>query len=147
MIEKGRNLQLRPGFFRRLAAVIYDGLLLLAVLFLATALLLPLNAGKAFTSGQIFYSLYLLAISFVFYGWFWTHGGQTLGLRAWKIKLKTFDQQDLNWLQAGRRFCTALLTWLCFGFGFIWLILDKNRYTWYDYWSGSTVYFDDSFIP
>jgi uncharacterized RDD family membrane protein YckC len=141
--QKPGKLTSRPGFFRRLAALVYDSLLLLAILFLATAIVLPLNAGKAFTSDQIFFPLYLLGVSFVFYGWFWTHGGQTLGLRAWNIRLKSLDQQAISWLQAAQRFFGGLLAWLCLGLGFMWIIIDKHSYTWYDYWSGTTVFFDD----
>ncbi len=131
------------GLFRRLAATAYDWFLLLAVLFLATALLLPFNAGKAFTSQQFYYSIYLFIISFVFYGWFWTHGGQTLGLRAWNLKLQSFDQHSITWRAAFIRFIGALLAWSCLGLGFLWLLVDRNRYTWYDRWSGSSLYLQD----
>ena len=141
--KPGLKSPLRPGFFRRFAALVYDSLLLLAVLFFATAIALPLNAGKAFTSDQFFFPLYLLTVSFVFYGWFWTHGGQTLGLRAWNIRLKTFEQQPLSWLQAAQRFLGAIVAWLCLGLGFLWILVDKNRYAWYDHWSHSTVFFDE----
>lgn len=131
-----------PGFFRRLAAIMYDLFLLLAVLFVATAILLPLNAGKAFTSEQYFYPTYLLAISFGFYGWFWTHGGQTLGLRAWGLRVQTFDRQSLSWSAATIRFACAIAGWSCLGIGFFWMLFDKQHYTWYDYCSKSTLYLD-----
>jgi uncharacterized RDD family membrane protein YckC len=111
-------------------------------LFLATALVLPFNSGQAFHSKQIFYPLYLLTVSFGFYGWFWTHGGQTLGLRAWKIKVLTLDRQPLNWQQAVVRFLAALLSWGIFGLGFFWIIRDKNRYAWHDYLSKTAVFFE-----
>ena len=91
------------SLIRRFAAIVYDLLLLASILFVATALVLPFNAGQAFEA-QIFYLLYLLIISFIFYGWFWTHGGQTLGLRAWKLQVLTFDSQSISWLQAFWRF-------------------------------------------
>ncbi|OAI30304.1 RDD family protein [Methylomonas koyamae] len=121
-----------PGFLRRMGAVIYDALLLLAVLFLATALALPLNQGQAFASNQAIYPIYLLAVSFAFYGWFWTHGGQTLGLRAWKIKLVSTDRQAVDWPHAALRFISALLSWVCLGFGFVWCLFDKDRQSWHD---------------
>jgi len=124
-----------PGFLRRMAAVCYDALLLLAVFFLATAIALPFNAGQAFAADQFFYPVYLLTISFVFYGWFWTHGGQTLGLRAWKIKVLTPDGQVLNWRQAGIRFIGGVLSWACLGLGFLWCLFDKNGLCWHDYLS------------
>jgi len=120
-----------------MGAVLYDALLLLAVLFLATAIVLPLNAGEAFTAGQYFYPLYLLAISFVFYAWFWTHGGQTLGMRAWKIRLCDQQGLDVGWGRALRRFAAALLSWSCLGLGFCWCWFDKERLSWHDRLSGS----------
>lgn len=124
-----------------MAAVCYDAFLLLAVLFLATALALPFNAGQAFAGGQYFYPVYLLAISFVFYGWFWTHGGQTLGLRAWKIKVCNLDGHALGWGQAGIRFVSGLLSWACLGLGFLWCLFDKNRLCWHDYLSKTRLVF------
>jgi len=131
-----------PGFFRRLVAVAYDFFLLLAVLFLATALLLPFNSGIAFSSEQVSYPLYLMTVSFIFYGWFWTHGGQTLGLRSWKMTLLTLDQQPINWKQALLRFAGAIISWLCLGLGFIWPVFDKKKLTWHDRLSGTTLFFN-----
>lgn len=143
-VELGVKTDLTPGFFRRLAVMIYDSFLLLALWFLATALLLPLNGGQAFSSGQIFYPVYLLAVSFGFYGWFWTHGGQTLGLKAWKIKVLTFEQQPLSWKQAFIRFSCAVFSLLICGFGFFWIIWDKNSYAWHDYLSKTRLFFESS---
>ena len=128
-----------PSFFCRLAIVAYDFLLLIAVLFLATALLLPFNAGEAFTREQFFYPIYLLVVSFLFYGWFWTHGGQTLGLRAWKAKVLSIEQQPIYWTQALVRFLTALVS---LGFGLLWIPFDKHRRSWHDYLSKTAVFFD-----
>lgn len=132
-----------PGLLRRLAAIVYDLLLLLAVLFAATAMLLPVNGGEAFSSRQVFFPLYLLAISFFFYAWFWTHGGQTLGLRAWKIKVLTFDHAPINWQQALVRFIAAIVSWAVLGLGFWWIIFDKNQRSWHDKLSKTALFFDD----
>jgi len=115
-----------------MAIILYDALLLLAVLFLATALALPLNSGKAFTESQFIYPLYLIFISFAFYGWFWTHGGQTLGLKTWKYQALTFDQQPITWKQAFFRFCFGLLSWAVLGLGFFWIFFDKNNLALHD---------------
>jgi uncharacterized RDD family membrane protein YckC len=126
-----------------LAAIVYDLVLLMAVLFAATALVLPLNAGEAFTARQIVYPLYLLIVSFLFYGWFWTHGGQTLGLRAWSLKILTFDRETLNWKQALLRFFAAILSWIFCGLGFLWMLVDKNQRSWHDHLSKTALFFDD----
>jgi uncharacterized RDD family membrane protein YckC len=119
-----------PGFLRRLAAIIYDLFLLLALLFFATALLLPLNAGEAFTSQQFFYA------------WFWTHGGQTLGLRTWKLKVLTLNGEPITWKQAFLRFLGAIISWAFLGLGFLWILIDKNRRGWHDYLSKTALFFD-----
>jgi uncharacterized RDD family membrane protein YckC len=132
----------KPGLLRHLAVIIYDFLLLIAVLFLATAILLPFNGGEAFTNHKILYSLYLLAVSFCFYGWFWTHGGQTLGLRAWKIKVLNYEHGVISWQQAFIRFAVAFLSWGLLGLGFLWVVIDKNQRSWHDMASKTELFLD-----
>ena len=81
----------RPSLLRHFAAMLYDTFLLLAILLLAGLIAVTLNGGEAIGQGNPFFLLYLLAVSFLFYGWFWTHGGQTLGMRSWKIKLISYE--------------------------------------------------------
>ena len=123
------------GFFRRMGAVFYDALLLFAVLFFATALALPFNSGEAFAKDQIGFPLYLLFVAYLFYVWFWTHGGQTLGLKAWKLKVCTQEGADITWIQATLRFLVAILSWLCLGAGFFWGLTSKSRHCWHDTFS------------
>ncbi len=75
-------------FPRRLAALVYDSLVLAALWMAATLPVLALTGGEAVTGGVWLYRFYLLVIAGVFFGWFWTHGGQTLGMRAWRAKLE-----------------------------------------------------------
>jgi uncharacterized RDD family membrane protein YckC len=131
-----------PGLLRRLAAIVYDTILLAAVLFAATAAILPFNAGNAFRPGQYFYPAYLIGVSFLFFAWFWTHGGQTLGMRAWKIKVLTTDGNPINWRQAVLRFASALISWAVLGLGFWWILCDKQKRGWHDRLSHTMLYFD-----
>lgn len=136
--QHASELLARPSLLRRMAASAYDGLLLLGVLFLATAVVLPFNAGQAFAATQYFYPFYLLSVSFLFFGWFWTHGGQTLGLRAWKIQVQTFDHQNITWTQAAKRFCCLLFT---LGLDLVWLLFNKQYLGLHEKLSGSAVFF------
>jgi uncharacterized RDD family membrane protein YckC len=122
----------KPGLLRHLAAIIYDFLLLVALLFFATAILLPFNHGEAFSHQQILYPLYLFVVSFCFYGWFWTHGGQTLGLKSWKIRVLNDKYELITWRQAFIRFITSLFSWGILGLGFLWVLIDKNQRSWHD---------------
>lgn len=122
----------KANLLRYLAAVAYDLLLLIGLLFFATAILLPFNGGEAFTSQQFYYPIYLAVVSFFFYGWFWTHGGQTLGLKAWKLKVVSNGNAQVTWQQAFIRFIVSLLSWGFIGLGIAWALVDKQNRTWHD---------------
>ena len=126
-------------FPRRLAALLYDSLVLTALWMAATALLLAFTGGEAVTGGAWLYRLYLLVIAGVFFCWFWTHGGQTLGMRAWRAKLETRDGGPVSWRQAGLRFVGVLLSIGCGGLGYLWALADKDRLTWHDRISATRV--------
>lgn len=107
------NYQLpRAQLPRRLAALFYDALVMTAVLLGASALALPLTHGRDPAITGPFLSIYLLSVSFGFSAWFWTHGGQTLGMRAWRVKLARFDAKPLDWRAALLRFLLGLPAWI-----------------------------------
>lgn len=116
------------GIKRRIGAFVYDIILLIALLFLATAVVM-LFTQDAIHRGNIFFQVYILLVIFFFYGWFWVHGGQTLGMRAWKIRVELDSGQNLGWNQACVRFILGSLT---FGIGLIWCLWDKRHRALYD---------------
>jgi len=120
------------SLWRRLAAIAYDLLLLIAILFVATIPLLIINRGHSIAAGDPVYTLYLTIVIFLFYGWFWTHGGQTLGMRAWRVKVQTRDGRTLSWGQSFVRLTAATISWLVLGLGFVWSLFDKDKLTWHD---------------
>lgn len=112
-------------WLRRLGAMLYDGLLLIALWFLATALWLPLTEGEALPYPGLL-RVWLLAVAFLFFGWFWTHGGQTLGLRAWRLKVVRADGGELSWADAARRFALAVPSVALAGIGLWWAAFDND---------------------
>jgi uncharacterized RDD family membrane protein YckC len=162
--------------WRLLAAWLYDGLLLFSILLVTSAiyilpqqLLIPVDASKPENlstsqfSGPLFYSTVFI-ISYFFFAWFWTHGGQTLGLKAWSLRVQTLQGISLNWSQALLRFLAAAAPWafalflyaqiekagiltspgkyfiLLIGFsGLLWAIIDKKGRTFQDIFSDSRV--------
>lgn len=132
------------GLFKRLMAIVYDVFLLAAILFLAQIIPFALT-GDAITrenSPLIVYLLnqiYLLTVSFVFFGWFWVHGGQTLGMKTWKIQLVTRNGEIPNWSVSAIRFIAAIISWLPLGLGFFWALFDKKKRTWHDLMSGTVI--------
>lgn len=125
----------RAGLMRRLAAAAYDLLLLIALWMLVSALFLPLNEGNAPQPGTPLFSahrLALLATTAAFYIGFWKFGGQTLGMRAWKLELIRDDGLPMTWLDCVRRLLASLVSILPAGAGFWWLLVDGENRTWHD---------------
>ena len=116
-----------PGVFRRLAVLVYDAMVMLAVLFLATALALPLSQGEAVAAESPLFQLYLLTVMFLYLGWFWTHAGQTVAMRAWRLQVVDVNGAGIGWGLALRRFLAALLPMLP---GLLWLGLSGRRGDW-----------------
>jgi uncharacterized RDD family membrane protein YckC len=126
------------SLLRRLASILYDLLVLAAVLLIAAAPVVLLAQGKLSTSpGRPLFQGYLLTVAFIFFGWFWVHGGQTVGMRAWGLRLTSNAGGGVSWKQAGLRFGAALLSWLPAGLGFLWVLIDREGRAWHDRLSGT----------
>lgn len=109
--------------------MLYDSFLILALLFLATAIALVFNRGEAIESSPLF-NLYLLLTVFSFYAWFWHKSGQTLGMRAWKIRIVSEFGGNPSWGICYLRLMFALLSLSCLGLGYLWRLF--RPYTWHD---------------
>ncbi len=129
------------GLLRRLAALLYDWILLVALFFLLTAGLLAFRGGAAFAPHDPFYLASLLLTGILFFGWFWMHGGQTLGMRAWRLQLVSQSGDRLTWLQLVARCGTAMLAAGCLGLGYLWMLIDGESCCWQDRISGTRVIF------
>lgn len=128
------------SLWRRLAAMVYDSLLLAAVLAIASALLLPFLPEGGVRGFNPFLTLYFLLAAYLFYAWFWTHGGQTLGMRAWRMQIRTlYTGAPINERQAAWRFALAIVSWLPLGTGFLWSWFDRDALAWHDRFSGTVL--------
>ena len=136
MSEPNYNECPNASLTRQLAAMLYDSLLIFAVLFLASAIAVVFNQGEAVES-NIWFSLYLLLTVFTFYAWFWNKSGQTLGMRVWKIRIVTNAGYNPGWSTCYIRLIYALLSWLCLGLGYLWRLF--KPYTWHDRLSGTRI--------
>ena len=133
------NQYTRCSLGRRLAAIFYDTILLIALLAIANFLLIIImgNELAATVSTNPLIYIYYLGVSLLFFGWFWTHGGQTLGMRVWRTKVISETEEPLSWSQATIRFGMAILSWVSLGAGFIWALFDNENRGWHDRASNS----------
>ena len=128
------NIETSPAsLIRRMASILYDGLLLCGVLFLA-GLPLPLIPEVIRESWWVnmLTRVYLISTCLLFFTWFWTHGGQTLGMRAWRLKLTGVDGGPVGWQPAVIRFFGAMLSWSALGLGYLWILFGEERLAWHD---------------
>jgi uncharacterized RDD family membrane protein YckC len=106
--------------------------LLLVGLVASFTLLAVLVRGAAIAAGSLWFQAALLAIVIAFFCGFWTHGGQTLGMRAWRIRVVGEDGGPLSWARALSRFAAGVLALLPLGLGLWWGIFDGQRRGWHD---------------
>ena len=126
------------GFGRRLGAIFYDLIVLLGIVFIAG---LPLPLVDAFVedmaSATFLKRAYLLGVIFLYLGGFWVNGGQTVGMKAWRLRIICQNGQPPNWKKALTRYLAGCLSVASFGLGFIWATVDRKKQSWHDKLSGT----------
>jgi uncharacterized RDD family membrane protein YckC len=125
------------SLLKRIAIIFYDLVLLFGMLLLASFATLPFLGGEAVRSFNPFLTLYFIGVTYLFYAWFWTHGGQTLGMKTWRVRVETLDGQAISYQQALVRATVAIISTGLFGLGFLWSLFDKEKRTWHDIASNS----------
>ncbi len=125
------------SFTRRLAAMVYDGFLVFAVWVAAIVIGLLIDGGTM-KHKLLFQALSLIFI-FSFFAYFWLKTGQTLGMQVWRIRIQNFEGDNISFNQAILRFTIAILSLVCFGLGFFWILIDRNKMSWHDRYSFSRV--------
>lgn len=140
------KLKMTPSpapFFRRLFAFLYDLLLLFCILLISTACLLFFTHGEAIEPHTLLYQIFLCMIICAYFLWFWMHGGQTTGMRAWGIKLISVKDKDMDrrisFKQALLRLLLLVPSVLFFEVIFIIYIFARNKTAIHDRISGTRV--------
>ncbi|AXY00244.1 MULTISPECIES: RDD family protein [Vibrio] len=142
------------GFFRRIAALIYDTLIILAIEMMAAgvvmAIVFALNAAGLLSYGEYvdaadmlgkhpvlspLFTLYLAAVWIYFFVFFWTRAGQTLGMRAWKMQIRNSkDGGPITITQALIRLATS-----GFGLANLTVPIDPQKRGFHDIWAKTEV--------
>lgn len=130
--------EMHVNIARRLASLLYDSLLVLAVVFIAGAAFSLLAAGipmsQTHQSSQLtvlhgplryVFQLYLLAVGTGYYVLFWVKRGQTLGMKTWRIRLERNDGSKVDINTAILRGLLALPSY-GLGIGVVWALFDRQ---------------------
>lgn len=117
---------IQPSWFRRIAVMTYESLLLIALLGTATLVFIVIagDATQGFKHHLLQCSLWLIAGFYFVISW--TKVGQTLAMKTWKVKVQNKDGQMLSLDRAIYRYCLATLSLFLFGAGFIWAVFDRD---------------------
>lgn len=125
------------GLLKRLAAMFYDSILVLALWMLIGAITISFNSGEA-VQGPWFNSL-LLITTYSFFAFFWLRSGQTLGMTAWRLRVEDSQGNVLTLPQTLMRFMGALVSFLLLGLGYWALIISPEKIAWHDRWTNTRV--------
>jgi uncharacterized RDD family membrane protein YckC len=123
---------------RRLGAFIYDMLLIISLLMVATGIITTGFNGGESVQGPIFQS-FLFILVYLFLSFFWMRNGQTLGMLAWRLRVQTTEGERLNFKQCLLRYIVGILSIGAAGAGFLWMFVNKQKMTWHDLASGTHV--------
>lgn len=115
---------------RRLGAIVYDTLMIIAISFAATALWMFITQTDRAVGPA--YQSFLFVSIFSFFGFFWTRSGQTIGMLAWRIRVQSKEGYSITWTQALIRFFSAMLAFIAFGIGYWWMLINDEKLTWQD---------------
>ena len=123
------------GFLKRILALVYDSLLIAAIVLVLSLLLVLVNGGYPESGSFVsFIQFFILVFTGpIFYSYFWiVNKGQTTGMQAWKIKLVTTDETELNINKTMLRCLISTISFACLGLGYLWILYHKDDLSWSD---------------
>ena len=124
--EAAPALPLRiPSIKRRLAAFVYEGVVLFGVVFVAGYLFAALTQQRHALVGQTGLQTVLFVVLAIYFAWFWSRGGQTVAMKAWHLRLVSAAGQPVSQLRALLRYVLAYL-WFLPALLTAWLAQLKN---------------------
>jgi len=112
--------------------MLYDGVILLGLLVLASAIALPIGDPHKMAFEDLWFTLWLFFVCFAYLGGCWRYAGMTLGMRAWRLRLLSTDGAVISWPRCLLRFLTGLVSLALFGLGILWALLDTKNRGWHD---------------
>lgn len=136
--------------WRRIAAMLYDSVVIIAIWMVvgfAVTAAFGIEGSRSVDEGTVTFNPYyrvamfvaMLGSAYLFFGWFWTHSGQTIGMQAWKIKVQNSEGAPISWKQVTLRCITAPLALALLGIGYFWMLFDAGKRVWPDLVSRSVV--------
>lgn len=126
-----------PGLARRFACAAYELLIVTALVLVAGFPFLAFTGDATGGWKRHLMQAYVLAVVGAYLVWFWSHGGQTLAMKTWRIRVEAADGGPVTRAAAIRRYLFALVGLAGLGIGFLWAFLDRDRQFLHDRLAGT----------
>lgn len=124
----------------RLITAVYDLFPLLALWFFATILAVLLTGGALDVhrlGHKVLVQALVLGVSAAYFIVSWMRGGQTVGMKPWRLRIVGADGRPIPFRRALLRFAVALVSLAALGLGFLWCLIDRERRAWHDIAAGT----------
>lgn len=131
-----------PGVGRHLACLLYEFLVVVSVLLIGFLMPQIVLSGFGMPIAPKLMWLHIFLLLLFYFVWFWVHGGQTLPMKTWKLRITDMGGGPLRPAQAILRYCAAWPSILCGGIGLIWAIFDRNHLFLHDRIAGTRIVFE-----
>lgn len=113
-----------PTIKRRLTTMLYEGMLLFGIVMIAALLFGVLFQQRSAIMLRHELQYWLFLVIGAYFVWFWTHGGQTLPMKTWRMRLVTRDGHVITFSRAVARYFLAWL-WFLPGAAIAWTLNAK----------------------
>lgn len=150
--SRTENVSCPPApLWRRIAAMVYDSLLVSAIALVITGLYHGvvnnwlLGHTEAPVGFNPWLSSLIVMIIFFFFAHCWGHNGQTLGMQAWRLRIQSTDKaangsvRHITLIQSLLRFMVAIPALGLGGLGLLWVIVDRQKKSWHDRYSQTEI--------
>jgi uncharacterized RDD family membrane protein YckC len=124
----------------RLLAAVYDLFPLLALGFFAVIAAILVTGGTLDVhrlGHKLVVQALVLGASAAYFVVSWLRGGQTIGMKPWRLRVIGADGAAIGPRRALLRFAVALVSLAAGGLGFLWCLVDRERRGWHDIATGT----------
>lgn len=132
------------GLRRRFVSLIYEALLLAAILLAGALPVVMLTTGWSPPVARAILQAWLVVLCGGFYVWQWRDKGQTLPMKTWRMRLITRDGASLNTQRALARYAAVYVSLATLGLGFLWAVVDRDRQFLHDRIAGTRLVMTDA---
>ncbi len=127
------------GRLVRFASLVYEGILLVPVLFLAAYLFLAVAQDARTGFAHTLFQAWLALVCGGYFVYCWIKGGSTLPMKTWHLRLAQVNGSPVGWRRAWLRYAIALPGLFLLGAGFWWTFIDRDRQFLHDRLAGTRI--------